>query len=175
MQTNSKRTAIARKGPSSPTLKYEEVFRGHCSTILDFGCGRGADVRWLQEKGYLVNGYDPAYAPGLPSRAFDAVMLNYVLCVIPNADQRKKVLKEAWKRVKQGGFLCIAVRPEGEIRRAARRGGWKKHADGWLTGSNSFQRGYAYGDLIEILPKQHRLVGAWQNSWCLGMILMKTK
>lgn len=166
MEANGKRTAINRKGPSSPTRLYEPIFRGQALTILDFGCGKGADVRYLQEKGYLVEGYDPNYTPGLPKHTFDAVMLNYVLCVIPNADERKNVLEKAWKRVKPGGLLCIAVRPESEIRR-------KKHADGWLTKSGSFQRGYAEAELRGMMPKEHRLVTTHKTSWSLVMILMK--
>jgi DNA phosphorothioation-associated putative methyltransferase len=159
------RTAKARKGPSAPTILYDRLFRDErpiysvlqpsteVKTILDYGCGRGADVRWLKERGYQVDGYDPKFAPILPDKTYDAVLLNYVLCVLPEKKTRVQVVKRALQRVKRRRFLCVAVRSAKEIERNARAAGWEKYADGYLTGTGTFQHGFSAGELFDLLMK----------------------
>lgn len=167
----AERTAIARKGPSTPTLAYEKIFRQRrVGTILDYGCGKGADVKWLTSMGYMAFGYDPHFAPKLLSGEFDAVMVNYVLCVIPDADQREALIDAAWDSSK--GLLCVAVRPKGTVDREAKRAKWKKYADGWLTKNGTFQKGYTKEELLNMSGiKGHEVVGSWVNSWSVAVMV----
>jgi DNA phosphorothioation-associated putative methyltransferase len=167
------RTAIARKGPSTPTLAYEGLFKKHgVKTILDYGCGKGADVRWLTSKGYKVHGYDPHFAPTLPNKVFDAVMLNYVLCVIPDADQRDALIDSTLDLVKAPGLFCVAVRPKATVDREAKQAKWKKHADGWLTKNGTFQKGYTKEELLDFCGLSlHDHVGSWVNSWSVAVMV----
>lgn len=178
------KTALSRKGPSAPTLHYEGIFRRQrVKKILDYGCGKGADVEWLKGKGYEVFGFDPHYAPVVPEERFDAVMLNYVLCVIPNADAREAVLNAAWDRVNGPvnsrtmcpGFLCVAVRSKHDVDRAAKTGKWEKYADGWVTGAGTFQRGFTKDELLGIAGlrplDESRVMATWSSSWSKSVMV----
>lgn len=76
-------TAISRKNMSVPT-KYllKKGLLG--KKILDFGCGKGEDVRQLKAAGFDADGYDPHYAPKLKpfQKDYDTVICNYVFNVI---------------------------------------------------------------------------------------------
>lgn len=101
-------TAISRKRASAPTryLIDNGLLSGE---ILDYGCGRGADVNELERLGYAVCGYDPHYRPHMPSGQFDTVICNYVLNVLPEAESGL-VEAELFYRVKPGGTVFVAVR-----------------------------------------------------------------
>jgi DNA phosphorothioation-associated putative methyltransferase len=75
-------TAISRKNMSVPT-KYllKKGLLG--KKVLDFGCGKGEDVRQLRAAGFEADGYDPYYAPEVKlGRDYDTVICNYVFNVI---------------------------------------------------------------------------------------------
>jgi len=74
------RTAIHRTRLSSPMQVlsdhgYLELDR----TVLDYGCGRGDDVRLLRERGVRVTGWDPHFAPAEPLGDADVVNLGFVV------------------------------------------------------------------------------------------------
>jgi DNA phosphorothioation-associated putative methyltransferase len=191
MPIDTARTAKARKGPSAPTIIYDSLFRDESpiysvlpphtevKTILDYGCGRGADVRWLKEQGYQVDGYDPKFAPGLPDKTYNAVLLNYVLCVLPSKKARVEVVNSALERVKRRGFLCVAVRSKKEIERNARVSGWTKYADGYLTGSGTFQRGFSAAEVFDLLmdasesQKVEYLIDNIHTPWNFVTVMLK--
>ena len=53
-------TAITRKTGSVPTRwLHKKGFLGKGTMILDYGCGKGADIDYLREYDYWVAGYDP--------------------------------------------------------------------------------------------------------------------
>jgi ATP adenylyltransferase len=101
-------TAIARKGASAP-LKYllkKGLVKGR---VLDYGCGRGADVCALQRKDYEVYGFDPFWNPIDIDGLFDTVLCTFVLNVVPEAEQRV-VLVSLLSHVKEGGTAFVTVR-----------------------------------------------------------------
>ena len=105
------RTAIARKGPSAPVkaLWKKGLIQG---PVLDFGSGRGEDVRWLRGKGVKVDAYDPHHGPAkLPDRKYATVLATYVHCVLPRA-QQAKATKEIRSRLRDGGRGLITVRTD---------------------------------------------------------------
>jgi len=164
-------TAIVRKEMSRPTrLGFEYgIIRGK---VLDYGCGVGTDVRKLLEQGIDAYCYEPyAHVPRLwkyleelarkgrlyvsteelPDNSFDTILLNYVLNVIPDPAEREKVLRDVYRLLKPGGCAIIAVRSKYEIEREARRGGWERYGDGYITKHGTFQKGYTVEELEEDL------------------------
>ena len=84
---NSHLTAKVRSGASFPTkfLVRTGLIRGK---VLDFGCGLGADVKYLKKKKFDVEGYDPHYYPNYPfDKKYDTIICNYVLNVLLPEEQ----------------------------------------------------------------------------------------
>ena len=107
-------TAITRKKLSLPAqyLLQRDLLKGD---VLDYGCGRGDDVRRLgQALGVHdwspVVGYDPHWRPNMPTKKFDTIMCNYVLNVIIDPIQREEVLLHITSLLKPGGTAFITVR-----------------------------------------------------------------
>ncbi|MFJ2937298.1 methyltransferase domain-containing protein [Streptomyces sp. NPDC087219] len=76
-------TAIGRVGLSLPARRALGDLRLEPGRkVLDYGCGRGGDVRVLQQLGLDVTGWDPVHFPEGLLRLADVVLLTYVLNVI---------------------------------------------------------------------------------------------
>jgi hypothetical protein len=102
-------------------------------SIIDWGCGKGADVTYLQ-----CQGYDPHYRPERPLGAFDTVLCTYVLNTIPNYHDRCVIITEALAYLKRGGWIYVAIRPQHEI---------EKVGEGYRPNSGTWQ-GYV-GDQLQ--------------------------
>jgi len=137
----SHRTAIVRKTPSRPT--QDAVLGGFLqsgSSILDWGCGRGADTEWLRSLGFRAVGYDPFYRPEKPALAtFESALLIYVLNVIEDADDRVRCLLSLQQHLLSGAAILVAVRSQKELA----RNNWETTGDGFRTRSGTFQKGFA--------------------------------
>jgi ATP adenylyltransferase len=83
---NTHLTVKERKYPSFAAryLHQNNLLQGR---ILDFGCGLGKDVSFLQEQGFEVVGYDNYYYPDYPTGKFDTIMCHYVLNVLLPEEQ----------------------------------------------------------------------------------------
>jgi len=175
----TQRTAKARKEPSYPAKMFEAYFEEQqVKKILDYGCGKGRDVDALVEWGYDAVGYDPNFKPEAPNGKFDAVMLNYVLCVLPSLRSRKLVLKNAISYLpvingRHNGLLGIAVRPISNIKSEAKKGDWKPHKDGYLTNAGTFQRGYELYEVFNMIAMYapYDIVDVWHTSWSLSVLV----
>lgn len=110
-------------------------------TVLDYGCGRGGDVRRLEALGYECNAYDPVYRPDGELRESDVVNLGYVVNVIEDAAERAATLRRAWDLAT--GVLIVSARLEREARDL--RGAACE--DGVLTGTGTFQKFYSQDSL----------------------------
>jgi diadenosine tetraphosphate (Ap4A) HIT family hydrolase len=88
--------------------------------VLDFGCGHGADVDFLAEKGFDVTGYDPHHAPAYPEGTFDTILCHYVLNVLFRREQ-SRVLMEVAELLRPSGSAYFTVR------RDLRRPGFRMH------------------------------------------------
>lgn len=111
------RTAIRRNKMSAPTRwLMEEGYLGepvYKKPILDFGCGKGDDVRGLKAEGYDVFGYDPNHEPFKqepPHYNYNIVLCNYVLNVTMDDEEMKDVMFAAYARLKEGGVAYFTVR-----------------------------------------------------------------
>jgi DNA phosphorothioation-associated putative methyltransferase len=136
--------AIRRTGPSLPLKEYLKFFPASelaDKTILDYGCGHGKDVEYLNGLGLSAIGWDPSSGEEKPVVTFDLVFLTYVLNVISTPEERFATLNSAWANVDAGGRLVVACRTEKEIEKEAKKNGWEKFNDGYLTKAKSFQKG----------------------------------
>ena len=185
IEFKTENTAIRRNKPSMPTkhLMEKTLHVPDNATVLDFGCGRGDDIEYLvKECGCEVSGYDPNFAPydSKPKYAerFDAVICNYVLCVIPSRPDRHGILEEAWHHVDEGGIMMVSVRSKQAIE-DARNESWTAHNDGWITSMSrkTFQHGYTEDELIKHIYRLED-VGGFElvcNRDNLIAIVMKTQ
>jgi ATP adenylyltransferase len=112
-------TAKERDRPSFPTRRL--LGPGHIEgRVLDYGCGHGADVDFLCEKGFEVKGYDPHYAPERPEDTFDTILCHYVLNVLLHREQTD-VLADVSELLRPDGTTFYTVR------RDLQRTGYRQH------------------------------------------------
>jgi len=149
MQDKSKNTAISRTSPSKPirTLVKNKKLNGY---ILDYGCGRGIDVQYLNQiDGIKCYGYDIYYQPTLPTRSYyDVILCTYVLNVINQVNIREALIKHIFSLTSVGKKIIITTRTTKEINKCAKQRNWTNHLDGYLTKSGTFQKGYTGQELI---------------------------
>jgi DNA phosphorothioation-associated putative methyltransferase len=119
--------------------------------ILDFGCGKGDDVRWLKKHNYRATGYDPNFKAfyKVINGQFDVVILSYVINTIEYADMREDAIRAAWGYVKPGGFLYVTSRSKEEIDSLAVKKSWPRSSDGYCSSltKRTFQRGHNHAEL----------------------------
>jgi len=109
MNVESYNTAISRKGPSSPLLSLEKIglINGR---ILDYGCGKGADGKYLLSKNIHIDSYDPFWNPiSLNGKKYDTVLCTYVLNVLEEEDE-KDLISNILKHLNPKGKAYISVR-----------------------------------------------------------------
>ncbi|KUM79303.1 DNA phosphorothioation-associated putative methyltransferase [Streptomyces curacoi] len=143
-----RRTAIGRAVLSLPArqaLADRQLLSGR--TVLDYGCGRGDDVRALQRLECQVAGWDPFYCPEPQPRASDVVLLTYVLNVIEDPAERRRTLVRAWELAST--LLVVSARLTWE--RSKVRG--EEFGDGLLTTRQTFQHLYGAGELREYVQQ----------------------
>ena len=117
-------TAIPRSRLAAPLrwLTDEGLLHGK---LLDFGCGRGDDLRRLKRrKSVQAFGWDPYWRPRPDPEAnapYDVVYLGYVLNVIPERDEAE-VREHARGLCKVDGMVYYAVRRDLDTRGHQGRG-----------------------------------------------------
>jgi len=148
-------TAIARSKPSMPMRTLiEKGIVNKDTYVMDWGCGRGEDLRYLRRElgSWNAYGYDPyidcpdnmytvTTKDQLPRFPIDVVTLIYVINVIENIEERRKVLSDAFHLATK--YLAIAVRTE-------KIPGTPK-GDGVITKRKTFQRRYNIKELIAFI------------------------
>jgi DNA phosphorothioation-associated putative methyltransferase len=140
------RTAISRSSLSTPMRALAQWgYLDGAPTVLDYGCGRGDDVRALCAAGVLATGWDPHFAPDAPREPSDVVNLGFVLNVIEDPDERSSALRAAFGLARR--VLSVAVMLNG-------RGGGAEHADGVLTTRLTFQKYFGQAELRRPAPSQ---------------------
>ena len=138
------KTAIVRYRASRPVmlaLSHALITRG--TSVFDYGCGRGDDLRYLQSVGFDAIGWDPHFLPDTTIEPADFVNLGYVLNVIEDPDERRKTLQRAYDLARR--ILMVAVRVDRSLETAV------QFSDGVLTQIGSFQKLYSQGEFTEYL------------------------
>jgi hypothetical protein len=103
------KTALRRTGLSRPISRaLTDGLLIPDSTVFDYGCGKGDDIRHLRTLGYAVDGWDPVHRPNVKRRCAEVVNLGYVLNVIENQEERAQTLHSAWALATQ--LLVVSAR-----------------------------------------------------------------
>jgi len=112
------------------------------TTVFDYGCGRGDDIRRLNQQGVDADGWDPLHSPESKRRFADVVNLGYVVNVIEDVAERTGVLKDAWSLTQK--VLIVSARLSLE---ANRPGLCSPYSDGCVTSRGTFQKFYDQHEL----------------------------
>ena len=142
------KTALVRYQPSKPIqCLISHGLLAEKRTVLDYGCGRGDDVRFLNAMGYQAVGWDPVYCPQGSRRPADIVNLGYVLNVIEEPLERVDVLRDAYALAQW--LLVVAVLTPGSGAAVSGR----PYKDGILTARNTFQKYFRQHELESFLEE----------------------
>lgn len=122
------KAAIKRVSFSKPIrLAVESELINRETSVFDFGCGRGDDLRLLSKYQVKCEGWDPTHKPKNKFTESDVVNLGFVLNVIEDPKERVQTLKKAWKLTRS--ILIVSTLTTAD--RADGRG--KPYGDGYLT------------------------------------------
>ena len=136
------RTAIRRTSLSRPIrLAFEQGLIGSNTSILDYGCGHGDDVRNLQGMGLSCWGWDPVHRVESAIVPADVVNLGYVVNVIEDPKEREEALLSAWSCAK------AALLVSAQLIHEAVTSPIRTLNDGILTRLNTFQKYYEHSEL----------------------------
>ena len=131
LHRHRRKTAISRSDYSRPIkLALSDGVIGPDSTVFDFGCGRGDDVRYLGLRGIKAWGWDPGHRPSGTVAPAQVVNVGYVVNVIEDAEERVQCLMRAWSFAERA--LIVSARLTSEtagirLGRPVRR--WLRHFD----------------------------------------------
>ncbi|MGW4662225.1 DNA phosphorothioation-associated putative methyltransferase [Streptosporangium sandarakinum] len=141
-ETERRLTAIGRSGLSVPARQavVDQQITSERS-VLDYGCGRGDDVRVLCNLAARVSGWDPHYHPGGQLGPADVVLLTYVLNVIEDPEERRQTLLRAWDLAEEA--LIVSTRLTWEKSKVKGTG----FGDGILTSRRTFQHLFGANEL----------------------------
>jgi DNA phosphorothioation-associated putative methyltransferase len=142
IQVERHKTAIPRNRLSSPMhmLAKHGFLEAH-PDVFDYGCGQGDDLRVLADAGISAAGWDPYFRPDEQKRSADLVNLGFVLNVVEDAQERGRVLQDAWSLCRK--IMAVAVMVEGHYSVQ----GLKPLFDGYLTSRGTFQKYYTPHEL----------------------------
>ncbi|WP_444997906.1 DNA phosphorothioation-associated putative methyltransferase [Aliikangiella sp. IMCC44359] len=135
------KTAIIRHQLSAPMqiLARHGYLRGE-HTVLDYGCGKGDDIRELEAHEIDCIGWDPVYQPDNDLENCDIVNLGFVLNVIEDREERNRTLERAYGYA--DNFLVASVMIAGD----ATISQFKPYKDGVITSRNTFQKYYSQAE-----------------------------
>lgn len=143
LSVQRQKTAIKRIEFSRPIqLALEHGLLTPFTTVFDYGCGRGDDIRRLNQQGVDADGWDPLHRPESKRRSADVVNLGYVVNVIEDVAERSDVLKDAWSLTQR--VLIVSARLLIEANRGRL---YFPYADGFVTSRDTFQK---YYDQLEL-------------------------
>src|SRR5262245_30185517 len=142
LQIKRAETAIRRISCSRPVaLGFADGIIQKNSSVFDYGCGYGADLRYLRARRIQAAGWDPHHRPEDVIAPSDIVNLGYVLNVIEDPKERDETLGRAFAIAKRA--LIVAVRVESAFADADEFG------DGVLTRRGTFQKIYTQAEFRE--------------------------
>ena len=129
------RTAIDRNQLSAPMqiLAKSDYFDGSYS-VLDYGCGKGDDIRELEAHEVDCIGWDPVHQPENDLENCDIVNLGFVLNVIEDREERAETFKRAYEYADKLLIASVMVAGEATISQ------FKPYKDGIITSRNTFQK-----------------------------------
>jgi DNA phosphorothioation-associated putative methyltransferase len=136
------KTALRRGDLSRPVyLALEHSLITEETRVFDYGCGRGGDLRRLQKRGIICEGWDPVFRPEGERQPADVVNLGFVVNVIEDPQERVHALRDAWRLTER--VLIVSARLTTE----ARADDWSPCGDGYVTQRDTFQKFYEQQEL----------------------------
>lgn len=111
---------------------------------LDYGCGRGDDVRFLKAMGFNSRGYDPYYFPDPLRKPADIVTLLYVLSTIELPMLRCEVLVRAYQLTRQ--TLVVSAITGRSVNHPG-----SAYNDGAITKWGTFEKRYSHTELKHLI------------------------
>lgn len=106
------------------------------STVFDYGCGRGDDLRTLAALGVEASGWDPGHSPDSEKQSAAVVNLGYVVNVIEDRSERDQALRSAWALAESA--LVVSARLVWDPDSTS----GKPFGDGRITANGTFQKYY---------------------------------
>lgn len=142
------KTAISRDKLSAPMhlLAQKGYLNGEYS-ILDYGCGKGDDIRELEAHDIECIGWDPVHRPDTDIQTCDIVNLGFVINVIEDKQERIDTIKTAYNHCQKLILISAMLGNETIYER------FKPYKDGVLTKINTFQKYYYQAELQSYLEK----------------------
>lgn len=142
------KTALVRYELSAPMkqLGLHGYLEGQHS-IMDYGCGRGDDLRALQSMGLDALGWDPNHYPDGERQVSQIVNLGYVINVIEDPDERIDALLQAWQLTECLLVVSAMLANDAFIAR------FPAFGDGVITSRNTFQKYYSQSELRGFLER----------------------
>ncbi|MDH5413390.1 MAG: DNA phosphorothioation-associated putative methyltransferase, partial [Flavobacteriaceae bacterium] len=139
-------TAIDRNKLSAPMqiLARHNYFDGSFS-VLDYGCGKGDDVRELEAHGLHINAWDPVHRSDGNKVESDIVNLGFVLNVIEDRNERDNVLINAFENTNK--ILIVSVMLGSD----AITSQFTPYKDGVITQRSTFQKYYTQSEFRSYL------------------------
>lgn len=138
------KTALTRVALSRPmATAMADGLLPEGSTVFDYGCGKGDDLRHLRALGYAIEGWDPTHRPDAERRPAGVVNLGFVVNVIEHPGERCEVLCSAWELAEQ--VLVVSARMTWDARDLVGR----PMGDGLVTRTGTFQKFYEQNELAE--------------------------
>jgi len=138
-------TALSRSNFSVPVqalLRHALISAD--TTIFDYGCGKGDDVRNLYLNGIQAAGWDPYYASDSPKQSAQVVNLGFVINVIEDIDERVAALRDAYALTE--GVLSVAAMLTSQTPPDGR-----PYGDGYLSSWKTFQKYYSQAQLRDFI------------------------
>lgn len=146
LEINRGRTAMRRHTCSRPVaLALAGGIVSNTTTVLDYGCGRGGDLRYLTKRGIDAVGWDPAHRTDGERRTSDVVNLGYVLNVIESPEERSQVLRAALALAKEALVVSVRVDKGSDA--------FEEYGDGCVTARNTFQKLYSQAEFREYVEE----------------------
>jgi DNA phosphorothioation-associated putative methyltransferase len=136
------KAAIARVTASKPVrLAVEADLFPSGTTYFDYGCGHGADIKYIRRMGFASSGWDPYFCPDQPHTPADVVNLGYVINVIEDTAERREALTNAWNLAQKVLIVSAQVLIDDRTR------GVVAYGDGIITSRNTFQKYFEQEEL----------------------------
>jgi DNA phosphorothioation-associated putative methyltransferase len=138
------KTALTRVALSRPmATAMVDGLLPEGTTVFDYGCGKGDDIRHLRALGYAVDGWDPTHRVHGERRPAAVVNLGYVVNVVERPAERREALLSAWALTES--LLVVSARMSWDARDLVGR----PMGDGLVTRTGTFQKFYEQTELAE--------------------------
>lgn len=112
---------------------------------MDYGCGKGHDVRELEAHGITVSGWDPIFNPEGDLSSADIVNLGFVLNVIEDRAERDETLRRAFEYAQKLIIVSVMIAGETLVQQ------FRPFKDGVVTSRNTFQKYYSQAELRQYI------------------------